>query len=291
MNRVGVHALVWVGGWSESECRRAIENSRAAGFDLIEIPVLDPSTIDVAMTRQVLKDTEMSAGCSLGLSLNTDISSADLEVVARGEQLLREALAVARGIGADYLGGVIYSALAKYPQMPSAEGRANCINVLRRLAKEAAADGITLGLETVNRYESNLLNTAAQTLELIAEVDADNVVVHLDTYHMNIEESDFRTPVLACGDRLGYVHVGESHRGYLGTGTIDFPMLFEALAEINYQGTITFESFSSAVVAPNLSNTLAIWRNLWSDSADLGQHARKFIDAGLRAASKTLAEA
>lgn len=291
MNRVGVHALVWVGGWSESECRRAIENSRAAGFDLIEIPVLDPSTIDVAMTRQVLKDTEMSAGCSLGLSLNTDISSADLEVVARGEQLLREALAVARGIGADYLGGVIYSALAKYPQMPSAEGRANCVNVLRRLAKEAAADGITLGLETVNRYESNLLNTAAQTLELIAEVDADNVVVHLDTYHMNIEESDFRTPVLACGDRLGYVHVGESHRGYLGTGTIDFPMLFEALAEINYQGTITFESFSSAVVAPNLSNTLAIWRNLWSDSADLGQHARKFIDAGLRAASKTLAEA
>jgi D-psicose/D-tagatose/L-ribulose 3-epimerase len=291
MNRVGVHALVWVGGWSASECRRAIENSRAAGFDLIEIPVLDPSTIDVAMTRQVLKDTGLSAGCSLGLSFETDISSPDAEVVARGERLLREALAVARGIGADYLGGVIYSALGKYSQMPSPEGRANCVQVLRRLAQEAAADGITLGLETVNRYESNLLNTAAQTLDLIAEIDADNVVVHLDTYHMNIEESDFRTPVLACGDRLGYVHVGESHRGYLGTGTVDFTTLFEALAAIDYQGTITFESFSSAVVAPHLSTTLAIWRNLWNDSADLAQHARKFIDNGLHAASKPLAEA
>jgi D-psicose/D-tagatose/L-ribulose 3-epimerase len=291
MNQIGVHALVWVGGWSEAECRKAIESSKAAGFDLIEIPVLDPSTIDIDMTRQVLQSVGLKAGCSLGLSFATDISSADPTVVAAGDRLLREALDVARGIGADYLGGVIYSALGKYAQMPTAEGRANCINVLRNLAKEAAEDGINLGLETVNRYESNLLNTAAQTLELIEAINEDNVVVHLDTYHMNIEEADFRIPVLACGDRLGYVHVGESHRGYLGTGTVDFATLFDALAEIDYQGTITFESFSSAVVAPNLSTTLAIWRNLWSDGMDLGRHARQFIDQGLRKASRSLAEA
>jgi len=152
-------------------------------------------------------------------------------------------------------------------------------------------DGITLGLETVNRYESNLLNTAAQTLELIEAIGEDNVVVHLDTYHMNIEEVDVRSPVLAWGDRLGYMHVGESHRGYLGTGTIDFPTLFEALAEIDYQGTITFESFSSTVVAPNLSTMLAIWRNLWSDGMDLACHARQFIDQGLKTSSRSLAEA
>jgi D-psicose/D-tagatose/L-ribulose 3-epimerase len=83
MNRVGVHALVWVGGWSETECRRAIENSRATGYDLIEIPVLAPSTIDVAMNRKALDDAGLKAACSLGLSLNTDISSPDPEVVAR----------------------------------------------------------------------------------------------------------------------------------------------------------------------------------------------------------------
>ncbi|GAB4384117.1 MAG: sugar phosphate isomerase/epimerase [Elainellaceae cyanobacterium] len=291
MNRIGVHALVWVGGWSEPECRLAIESSKAAGFDLIEIPVLDPSTIDIDMTRQVLQSVGLKAGCSLGLSFDTDISSADPAIVAAGDRLLHEALDVARGIGADYLGGVIYSALGKYSQMPTAEGRANCINVLRDLARAAAADGISLGLETVNRYETNLLNTAAQTLELIEAVNEDNVVVHLDTYHMNIEEADFRIPVLACGDRLGYVHVGESHRGYLGTGTVDFATLFDALAEIDYQGTITFESFSSAVVAPNLSTTLAIWRNLWSDGMDLARHARQFIDQGLQTSSRSLAKA
>jgi D-psicose/D-tagatose/L-ribulose 3-epimerase len=285
MNRIGVHALVWVGGWSEAECRQAIENSKAAGFDLIEIPVLDPASIDIAMTRQVLQSVGVEAGCSLGLSFETDISSADPKIVAAGDRLHHQALGVARGIGANYLGGVIYSALGKYAQMPTVEGRANCIQVLRNLAKDAAADGITLGLETVNRYESNLLNTAAQTLDLIEAIGEDNVVVHLDTYHMNIEEADFQAPVLSCGDRLGYVHVGESHRGYLGTGTVDFATLFDALAEIDYQGTITFESFSSAVVAPNLSTTLVIWRNLWSDGMDLARQARQFIDQGIRTAS------
>src|SRR5437870_3894463 len=98
MNRVGVHALVWVGGWSEAECRRAIENSRAAGYELIEIPVLDPSTIDISKTRKVLDDAGLRAACSLGLSLDTDTSSSDPEVVARGERLLHDALSVARDL-------------------------------------------------------------------------------------------------------------------------------------------------------------------------------------------------
>lgn len=291
MNRVGVHALVWVGGWTEAECRQAIENSRAAGYDLIEIPVLDPTTIDVGLTRKALDDAGLGAACSLGLSLDTDISSPDPEVVARGEHLLHDALAVVRDLGAEYLGGVIFSALARYAHPPSVEGRANCVRVLHGLAEQAAASDITLGLEVVNRYESNLLNTAKQALELIADISADNLKVHLDTYHMNIEESDFTKPVLACGDRLGYVHVGESHRGYLGTGTVDFPAFFGALAAVNYQGTVTFESFSSAVIAPGLSTTLAIWRNTWTDSADLARRAREFIDAGLRGAQVASTEA
>lgn len=287
MNKVGVHALVWVGGWSEAECHKAIENSRAAGYDLIEIPVLDPSAIDVAFTRKALEETGLSSACSLGLSLDTDISSSDPEVVARGEHLLHDALAVTRDLGAEYLGGVLSSALSRYTQPPTAEGRANSVRVLRRLAEQAAASGITIGLEVVNRYESNLLNTTRQALALITDVGADNLLVHLDTYHMNIEEADFTTPVLECGNRLGYVHVGESHRGYLGTGTVNFPAFFGALAAVNYHGIVTFESFSSAVVAPGLSTTLAIWRNTWTNSADLAQHAREFIDAGLRGAQVT----
>ena len=88
---------------------------------------------------------------------------------------------------------------------------------------------------------------------------------------MNIEENDFRTPVLACGDRLGYVHIGENNRGYLGAGHIDFGSALRcASGRWGYAGAVTFESFSSAVLEPNVSNTLGIWRNVWSDSEGPG---------------------
>jgi D-psicose/D-tagatose/L-ribulose 3-epimerase len=74
---------------------------------------------------------------------------------------------------------------------------------------------VTIGVEAVNRYESNLVNTAEQALELVEEVGAPNLVVHLDAYHMNIEEANLADPVRMCAERLGYVHIGESHRGYL----------------------------------------------------------------------------
>jgi D-psicose/D-tagatose/L-ribulose 3-epimerase len=101
---------------------------------------------------------------------------------------------------------------------------------------------------------------------------------------MNIEEADLVSPVLELGDRLGYVHIGENHRGYLGSGHLDFPAFFGALARIDYRGPVTFESFSSAVLAPGLSNDLAIWRNLWSDGSDLATKAHQFIAQSLIAA-------
>lgn len=73
-----------------------------------------------------------------------------------------------------------------------------------------------------------------------------------------------------------YVHIGESHRGYLGSGTVDFDNFFKALGHIGYDGPIVFESFSTAVVDPKLSRMLAVWRNLWDDSDDLGAHANTF---------------
>jgi D-psicose/D-tagatose/L-ribulose 3-epimerase len=83
--------------------------------------------------------------------------------------------------------------------------------------------------------------------------------------------------VYEVGERLGYVHIGENHRGYLGSGHLDFGAFFHALADIRYTGPVTFESFSAAVVSPGLSSDLAVWRNLWSDGAHLAEHARAFI--------------
>ena len=281
-NPIGVHALVWVGDTGPASVQTAIEQTVKAGYDLLEFSLHDAVSIDRSKTRELLTANGISAACSRGLAKDADISSEDPQVVARGAALLRESLEVTRDIGATVLTGALYSAFGKATQPLTARGRANIVAVLRDLAAEADPMGVTLGLEICNRYETNVVNTARDCLRLADDIGADNVVVHLDTYHMNIEEDDFATPVRECGDRLGYVHIGESHRGYLGSGNIDFDEFFGALADIGYRGPVTFESFSSAVVAPGLSNDLAIWRNLWDDGEDLAAHARRFVHDGLR---------
>jgi D-psicose/D-tagatose/L-ribulose 3-epimerase len=102
---------------------------------------------------------------------------------------------------------------------------------------------------------------------------------------MNIEEPGMAAAIEAAGDCLGYFHVGESIRGPLGTGTVDFAEAFAALDRIGYNGTITFESFSSAVVSPALTRALCIWFETWDDGIELATAARRFVVEQLAAAS------
>jgi D-psicose/D-tagatose/L-ribulose 3-epimerase len=277
MNKFGVHGLVWSGSWGARECAYTVESSKEAGFDLVEFPVFSPEQMDIPAIVKALEAADMEATCSLGLGFDNDINSEDPESVARGEATLDGALTVAQDIGASYLGGVIFSALGPYSHPSSPKARENSQAVITRLAEKAKAAGITVGLEFVNRYESNLLNTSAQTVEYIKETGSDNLVVHLDSYHMNIEENNFRDPVFDAGDLLGYVHIGENHRGYLGQGHVNFPELFKALVDAEYDGIITFESFSSKVVDEDLTTTLRIWRNMWDNSMDLAVQARRYM--------------
>lgn len=273
----GGHALVWSGDWTPEGARKAISGAARAGYDYIEIALLDPWQVDVALTRDLLQEYNLRAHASLGLSAATDVTSTDAAIVAKGDELLRKATDVLQGIGGTELCGVIYCALGKYPGPASKENRANSVKAMQRLADYAADKGININLEVVNRYETNIMNTGLEGLAFLDEVDRPNAYLHLDTYHMNIEEDGMEKSVLAANDRLGYVHIGESHRGYLGTGNVDFDAFFTALKKIDYRGPITFESFSSEVVDPNLSNTLCVWRNLWHDSDDLAEKALRFM--------------
>jgi D-psicose/D-tagatose/L-ribulose 3-epimerase len=286
MNKLGVHALVWERGWSHDECARAIARTAAAGYDLIEIPALDPSAIDTAFTAARLAACGIGATTSLGLDAATDISSGDPERTRAGQARLEQAVAVARDIGATHVCGILHSAFQKYAAPTTAEGVARAVEVLQRVAEIAARSGIVIGLEVVNRYESNVLNTAAQGVEMCRRIGAPNVRVHLDVYHMNIEESDIPAAIMATGDWLGYFHTGDSHRGYIGSGTIDLAGAFRALVRAEYRGPITFESFSSRVVGQPLEGILGIWRNLWEDSEDLAAHAIQYTRAQLKAAQE-----
>ncbi len=281
-NPLGVHALVWVGGTGVDDVATAVRQTKEAGYDLLELSLHDATHLDVEAARTALADAGLGVACSRGLAFDADVSSADAAVVERGETLLHDSLRITRDLGASHFTGALYSALGKYGAVLSTQGRANVVRVLAGLAAQAAEWDMTLGLEICNRYETNVINTAADALRLADDIGADNVTIHLDTYHMNIEEDSLSTPVRLVGERLGYVHVGENHRGYLGQGHIDFDAFFAALADIHYTGPITFESFSSAVVSPTLSVDLAIWRNLWDDGMDLATHAHRYLSDGIR---------
>jgi D-psicose/D-tagatose/L-ribulose 3-epimerase len=282
-NVIGCHGAVWAGSIDDKGFRAMVEGTKEAGFDMLELPLLDPYGFDAKAARVILDESGLGINASLALGYDTDISSERPEAIAAGEALLERAIEVLHDLGGHYLIGVTYGALMKHAGPASEQGRRNGIEVLRRIAEKARAADMVLGLEVVNRYESNLFNTAKEALAYLDEIDNDNVKIHLDTYHMNIEESDMFGPVLASADKLGYIHIGESHRGYLGSGSVDFDSFFRALAIAGYTGPITFESFSSVVVDPGFSNMLAIWRNLWDDADDLGREANSFIRNKLRA--------
>ncbi|TFB71861.1 sugar phosphate isomerase/epimerase [Cryobacterium glaciale] len=283
-NAIGIHAGVWVGDWSPASARYAIAQSAQAGFDLIEIPAVDPRTVDSAETVALLAEHGLDAVVSLALGRRDDINTTDAHASARGERRLLDAVAFAGDLGASYIGGVLYSMMGKYDVAPSEQARDNSLAVLGRVAEAAGKFGITLGLEYVNRYESNLLNTAAQTVQFIHDLAASNVRLHLDTYHANLEEQGQAAAVRDAGPHLVYIHAAENHRGALGTGNIDWPGLFRQLALSGYTGPITFESFAGTIQPVHVATDIALWRNLWSDPAALARQAHGFIAAQLAAA-------
>mmetsp|Transcript_84227 Transcript_84227/g.228209 ORF Transcript_84227/g.228209 Transcript_84227/m.228209 type:complete len:237 (+) Transcript_84227:2-712(+) len=235
--------------------------------------------------KRVLEESGVAASASLGLPFDADVSSEDPEVVARGEERLSRSIELAAAFGARNLCGILYSGFGKYRAPPTEAGRSNSVEAMRRLGRRGAELGVQVNLEVVNRYETNLLNTAEQAVAFCDDVGEENVRIHLDTYHMNIEERGFAEAVRTVGHRLGYVHLGESHRGYLGTGTVPWPEFFAALRASGYSGPLTFESFSNKILAPYVVDALCVWRNAWEDSDELARSARAYINEQWAAAA------
>ena len=291
MEQLGIHAFVWTGNSAAADLEAAMAKSHDLGYRLIEFPRLDPAKFDIGWLAARLRAFELGVVVTMGLPFAADVSSDDPACVRRGEAVLADAVAVTRDLGGTKLGGIIFSAHGKYSTPPTRRGWDNSVAVLARVAGRAREAGVTLNLEIVNRFESNLLNTAAQGLAFIRDTGADNIFLHLDTFHMNIEEADPAQAIRLAGGRLGYFHVGESNRGFLGSGTVDFPAIFDALVESGYDDWVTFESFSSEVVDRDLSITCGIWRNTWTDNVAVARHAKAFIEDRLGEARRKAAAA
>ncbi|RWD05113.1 MAG: sugar phosphate isomerase/epimerase [Mesorhizobium sp.] len=285
MARIGIHSFVWSASSAQADLERTLANTKEAGFDLIEFSYLDPANVDIGRLARRIADLDLDVAISIGLPADGDISSADRAVAARGVDILNRTIALTRDLGGQKVGGILSTSHGLQTEAPTRDQWNRSAATLAKVAETAKAAGVTLNLEIVNRFESNLLNTAAQGLAFIEDTGSDNIFLHLDSFHMNIEEADAGLAIRNAAGKIGYVHIGESHRGFLGTGSIDFAAIFDALTAIGYSDDLSFESFSE-IVDENLSKKTAIWRNLWTDNMELARHARRFIAVGLETARR-----
>jgi D-psicose/D-tagatose/L-ribulose 3-epimerase len=286
MSRIGIHSFVWSASSAQANLERTLAKTKEAGFDLIEFSYLDPADVDIRGLARRIADLGLGVAISIGLPGDGDISSADKAIAARGVEILKDTIALTRDLGGQKIGGILSTSHGLQTLAPTRDQWQRSAGTLAKVAETAKAAGVTLNLEIVNRFESNLLNTAAQGLAFIEDTGSDNIFLHLDTFHMNIEEADVGLAIRHAASKIGYVHIGESHRGFLGTGNIDFAAIFDALTAIGYNDDLSFESFSSEIVDENLSKKTAIWRNLWTDNLALAKHARAFIGLGLETARR-----
>jgi D-psicose/D-tagatose/L-ribulose 3-epimerase len=224
----------------------------------------------------VTQDLGLDCYISAGLREHTDVTSADAETRRRGVEFLKGCVAFARQAGAPFLSGSFHSVFGKKATEPVREWQwersAEC---LREVAQEAQSYNMALALEPINRYESFLVNTAAQADKLIRMIGEPNVNIQLDTFHMNLEEDDFPRTIESVGPKLLHFHVAENHRGRFGHGTIPWDSIFEALVAIRYQGAIVIETFVPEVAEVALA--AAIWRRMASSPDEMAREGIGFI--------------
>jgi D-psicose/D-tagatose/L-ribulose 3-epimerase len=262
MKGFGIHSSIWTMNWTPDAAEHAVAEAVRNTFDFVEIALLNPPAVDAAHTRALLKREGLPAVCSLGLPEKDWPSHNPEGAIA----FLKIALDKTAAMGCLALTGVTYGGIGERSGLPPTQTELD--NVARALAAAAAHAkrlGVAFGIEPVNRYESHLINTGRQAVEMIERVGADNIFIHLDTYHMNIEEKGVANGILAARDHLRYIHLSESDRGVPGAGTVGWNEIFATLAAINFKGGLAMESFVN--MPPELAFGLSVWRPV-ADSTD-----------------------
>jgi D-psicose/D-tagatose/L-ribulose 3-epimerase len=262
MKGFGVHTSMWTMSWDAEGAARAIAAAKASAMDFIEIALLDPASTDAALGRRLLEEAELPAVCSLGLPEAVWASKNPEGAIA----FLALAVEKAAGLGAEALTGVTYGGIGERSGLPPTEAELdNVARVLDATAKTAQSAGLAFGIEPVNRYETHLINTAAQGVAMIERVGAENLFLHLDTYHMNIEEKGAGNGIIVGREHLRYIHLSESDRGTPGQGTCDWDEIFATLAAVGFKGGLAMESFIN--MPPEIGYGLSVWRPV-AESAD-----------------------
>ena len=273
--RFGVNTLLFTDTFLEQDLP-LLDRCRALGFDVLEITPIDPDRFPARKVRQAARDAGVAVNMNFALREDSNPVSPDSAVRRRAVELSKQVVDLCVEAGAEIYCGANYCAWKYFTNKPRTDVEwAWAVECFREIAEHAqAASNLVLAVETLNRFESYFLNTAADALRFIDDVGLPNVKVHLDTFHMIREEDDMGAAIRACGDRLGYFHACGSQRGIPGRDLVPWRTALEAVRDTGYRDCITIESFHpDKSIAP----LVGIWRHFADSPEQLATEGLAFL--------------
>ncbi|MBD3945805.1 sugar phosphate isomerase/epimerase family protein [Nocardioides ganghwensis] len=276
MREIGVNTWVWTSPLTDAGVADLLRRVAGMGFDAVELPLENAGDLDVAVVAEVLAETGLTP-CVVGaMAPGRDL--VDTSCVAATQDYLRACVDFAAGIGARSVCGPFYAATGRVWRMDADQRNAAYGDLRTHLAPvvdHALAQGVRLGVEPLNRYETSLINTVDQALTALEPLLGEGLGLALDSYHLNIEERSSADAIRAAGPHLAHVQVCGSDRGAPGGDQTDWPAFVGALDEVGYDGPLVIESFTADNAS--IATAASIWRPLAPTQDELARDGLSFL--------------
>jgi D-psicose/D-tagatose/L-ribulose 3-epimerase len=269
---------VWASPVTTDELKWLAPLVKQMGFDWIEIPLETIGDMDYEQGAQIIRDQGLGVSTCAAMGPDRDLIHPDNAIQANGMAYIRQSVDATRALGGTNLVGPIYSSVGRVWQQTPDE-RAKDVDLLVKnlgeLARYAGDQGVVLGIEPLNRFETSFINLATQAIEVIDHVNHPSCQILLDTFHMNIEEKSLGGAIRAAGARLVHFHACENDRGAPGSGNVTWNDVAAALRDIGYDGPVVIESFTNKV--KSIARAAAIWRAFEPSQDALAQNGVNFL--------------
>ncbi|MFM7628480.1 MAG: sugar phosphate isomerase/epimerase family protein [Algoriphagus sp.] len=273
----GVSTWLWTSPFNRDTVS-LFSKIKAYGFDAIEIPVEDPSLIDLKLVKNALQEHGLKPIICGAFGPTRDFTHDDSKYHQTSFDYLDACFEIAAELGASFVAGPMYSAVGK-ARLVSPEQRKmewdRAVHNLQIACKRAGEFGLDLAIETLNRFETDLINTSEDLMRLIQDINEPQAKATLDGFHLNIEEPSLEAAIRRVGDKLIHVQVSENYRGTPGTGQTNWAAWKRGLEAIHYQGCISLESFTPQV--QELAGAVCIWKPLVPSQDDFANEGIKFL--------------
>ena len=257
--KAGFNLLLWTDHVAEQHFP-IVEKLARAGYDGVEIPVLEGTPSYYEKVRKVVKDNGLACDVVTNMPdvLHNPISP-DRKLRANALEFMRRIIDCTQALGADLLCGPFYQPVGQFTGIgPTEDEKKRAVEHARASAEHAAAAGVTLAVEFLNRFEAYFLTTMDGVAEHVRAVGMPNFRAMFDTFHANIEEKNVAKAIETAGPYLVHVHANENDRGTPGSGHVPWKEVAAALKKVNYSGALVIESFTTTV--KEIARAAAIWR-------------------------------